>query len=234
MAARYWPGEDPIGRRVRVRDGAWTTIVGVSGDIIQDWFDKRNAPTLYRPIAQFPVDFMGLVVRTSGDPAAVAGAVRQALLRVDPAQPIFEMMPMRQQLHERTIGLQYLAAIMTVFGGLALILAAVGLYAVTAYLVTQRRHEIGLRIALGASARDVVRMTVGQALRLTLVGAAIGLVLSVALSRLMEAGILGIATSDVRVFLAFAAVLIASAMLAGYLPARRAATIDPMIALRAQ
>jgi putative ABC transport system permease protein len=234
MAARYWPGEDPIGRRLRIRDGAWTTVVGVSGDIIQDWFDKRNAPTLYRPMAQFPVDFMGLTVRTSGDPAALAGAVRQALLRVDPAQPIFEMMPMRQQLHERTIGLQYLAAIMTVFGGLALILAAVGLYAVTAYLVTQRRHEIGLRIALGASARDVVRMTVGQALRLTLAGAAIGLVLSVALSRLMEAGILGIATSDARVFVAFAAVLIASSMLAGYLPARRAATIDPMIALRAQ
>jgi ABC-type antimicrobial peptide transport system permease subunit len=206
----------------------------VSGDIIQDWFDKRNAPTAYRPLAQAPPDSMGIAVRTTGDPAAAAGAVRQALLRVDRTQPVFEMMTMRVQLKERTIGLQYLAAIMTVFGGLALLLAAVGLYAVIAYLVAQRCHEIGLRIALGASARDVVRMTVGQALRLTLAGAAIGLVLSIALSRLMEAGILGIATSDARVFLAFAAVLIASAMLAGYLPARRAATIDPMIALRAE
>ena len=237
MAQRYWPGEDPIGRRVRLGKDPkdpWLTVVGVSGDIIQDWFDKRNAPTVYRPLAQAPPDSMGIAVRTTGDPAAAAGAVRQALLRVDRTQPVFEMMTMRVQLKERTIGLQYLAAIMTVFGGLALLLAAVGLYAVIAYLVAQRRHEIGLRIALGASARDVVRMTVGQALRLTLAGAAIGLVLSIALSRLMEAGILGIATSDARVFLAFAAVLIASAMLAGYLPARRAATIDPMIALRAE
>jgi putative ABC transport system permease protein len=235
MAQRYWPGEDPIGRRLRTtRESAWITIVGVSGDLIQDWFDKRNAPTLYRPFAQLPTDFLGIAVRTGGDPIAAAGAVRQALLRVDPTQPVFEMMTMRVQLRERTVGLQYLAAIMTVFGGLALILAAVGLYAVIAYLVAQRQHEIGLRIALGASARDVVRMTVGQALRLTLMGAAIGLVLSIALSRLMEAGILGIATSDARVFLGFSAVLIAAAMLAGYLPARRAASIDPMIALRAE
>jgi putative ABC transport system permease protein len=235
MAQRYWPGEDPIGRRLRTtRESAWITIVGVSGDLIQDWFDKRNAPTLYRPFAQLPTDFLGIAVRTAGDPIAAAGAVRQALLRVDPTQPVFEMMTMRVQLRERTVGLQYLAAIMTVFGGLALILAAVGLYAVIAYLVAQRQHEIGLRIALGASARDVVRMTVGQALRLTLMGAAIGLVLSIALSRLMEAGILGIATSDARVFLGFSAVLIAAAMLAGYLPARRAASIDPMIALRAE
>jgi putative ABC transport system permease protein len=234
MAARHWPGEDPVGRRLRIRDGAWITVVGVAGDMIQDWFNKRNAPTMYRPMAQAPADFMGIAVRTAGDPTAAVGAVRQALLRVDSTQPVFEMMTMRVQLQERTIGLQYLAAIMTVFGGLALVLAAVGLYAVTAYLVAQRRHEIGLRIALGASAADVVRMTVAQALRLTLMGAAIGLALSIALSRLMEAGILGIATSDASVFLGFSAILIATAMLAGYLPARRAAAIDPMIALRAE
>jgi putative ABC transport system permease protein len=234
MAQRYWPGEEPIGRRLRVRGGAWITIVGVSGDVIQDWFDRRNAPTLYRPYAQEPTDYMGIVVRTAGDPDVAAGAVRQALLRVDPAQPVFELMSMRLRLHERTIGLQFLAAIMTVFGGLALLLAAVGLYAVIAYLIAQRQHEIGLRMALGASARDVMRMTVGQALRLTLTGAAIGLVLSVALSRLMEAGILGIASSDPLVFLGFSIVLIAAAMLAAWLPARRAAAIDPMIALRAE
>jgi putative ABC transport system permease protein len=110
------------------------------------------------------------------------------------------------------------------------------LYALIAYLVAQRRHEIGVRIALGASRRDVLRLTVGQALRLTLTGAAIGLLLSIALSRLMEAGMVGlpIATSDARVFLAFAAVLIGAALVAGYLPARRAAEIDPMIALRAE
>jgi putative ABC transport system permease protein len=234
MASKYWPGEEALGRRLRIRDGAWITVVGVCGDIIQDWFASRNIPTMYRPLAQAPSDYFGILVRTTGDPAAAAAAVRQTLLRVDPAQPVFELMTMRVQLRERTVGLQYLAAIMTVFAVLALLLAAVGLYAVIAYLVAQRRHEIGLRIALGASARDVVRLTVGQALRLTLAGAAIGLVLSVALSRVMEAAMLGIASNDAQVVLGFAAILIATALLAGYLPARRAAAIDPMIALRAE
>jgi putative ABC transport system permease protein len=141
---------------------------------------------------------------------------------------------MRQVLHERTIGLQYLSAVMTVFGTLALLLAAVGLYAVIAYLVAQRRHEIGLRIALGATRLDVMRLTVGQAVRLTLVGTVIGAAVSIALSRVMEAALLGIASRDMPVLGTFAAILIGAALLAGYLPARRAATIDPMIALRAE
>lgn len=241
MAAKYWPGADPIGRRLRIRygplrasTGPWLTVVGVSGDIIQDWFNRRNVPTMYRPFAQAPQNYFGIAARTAGDPMAVAGGIRQALLRIDPAQPVFEMAAMRQVLHERMIGLQYLSAIMTVFGTLALSLAAVGLYAVISYLVAQRRHEIGLRIALGATRRDVMRLTVGQALRLTLVGGAIGLALSIALSRVMESALLGIATSDARVGGGFAAILIGAALLAGYLPARRAAAIDPMIALRAE
>jgi putative ABC transport system permease protein len=234
MARKYWPGEDPIGRRMRIKNGPWLTVVGICGDIIQDWFDRRFVPTMYRPYTQAPVDYFGIAVRTSGDPESAAGAVRAALLSVDRTQPIFEMMSMRVRLHERTIGLQYLAGVMTVFGGLALLLAAVGLYAVIAYLVAQRRHEIGLRIALGASRRDVIGLTVGQALRLTLIGSGIGLALAIALGRVMEAALLGIASSDALVFTAFAAVLIASALLAGYLPARRAASIDPMVALRAE
>ena len=241
MAARYWPGEDPIGRRLRVRygplrgnSGPWITVVGISGDIIQDWFNRRNVPTMYRPIAQVPTPYFGIAARTTGDPMAIAGAIRQALLRIDPAQPVFDMAAMRRVLHERMIGLQYLSAIMTVFGALALFLAAVGLYAVISYLVAQRRHEIGLRIALGATRRDVMRLTVGQALRLTLVGGAIGLALSIAVSRVLESALLGIATSDARVVFGLAAVLIGAALLAGYLPARRAAGIDPMIALRAE
>jgi len=241
MAAKYWPGADPLGRRVRVRFGAskaqagpWITVVGVSGDIIQDWFNRRNVPTMYRPVAQVPTDYFGIAVRTPGDATAVAGAVRQALLKVDATQPVFEMMPMRQVLHERTIGLQYLAAIMTVFGGLALFLAAVGLYAVIAYLVAQRRHEIGLRIALGASRRNVIGMTVGQALKLTLLGSAIGLGIAIALTRVLESAMLGIAEGNPLIFAGFAAVLMGAALLAGYLPARRAASIDPMIVMRSE
>jgi len=234
MARKYWPGEDPVGRRLRSPTEAWITVVGVCGDIIQDWFDRRNVPTMYRPFAQAPTEYFGIAVRATGDPAAIAGAVRQAMLKVDAMQPVFEMMTMRVQLHDRTIGLQYLAAIMTVFAALALLLAAGGLYAVISYLVAQRRQEIAVRIALGASRADVLRLTIGQAMTLTLIGTAIGLGLSVALGRMMEAGMLGIATSDARVIALFAGVLAASALLAGYLPARRAAAIDPMTALRTE
>jgi putative ABC transport system permease protein len=233
-AKKYWPGEDPLGRRLRMPEEPWLTVVGVCGDVIQDWFGSRNVPTAYRPLAQAPSDYFGIVVRTAGDPAAIAGSVRRALLRVDPTQPVFEMMPMRVQLKERTIGLQYLAAIMTVFAGLALVLAVVGLYAVMAYMVTQRRHEIGLRIALGASPRDVARLTVGQAARLTAIGAAMGFALSVALGRLMQAGLLGVASTDARVTVLFGLVLVAAALVASYLPARRAAAIDPLVTLRAE
>jgi putative ABC transport system permease protein len=234
MAQKYWPGEDPIGRRLRVPDGPWITVVGVSGDIIHDWFIRRNVPTMYRPIAQSPSDYFAVLARTAGDPLAAAGAVRAALLRVDPNQPVFDLMTMRRQLHERTIGLQYIAAIMATFAALAVVLAAVGLYAVIAYLVAQRRHEIGLRIALGASTGDVLKLTVGQAVRLTIAGTLIGLALSIALARVMETALLGIATSDATVFAAFAAVLMAVAITAGYLPARRATAIDPMVALRTE
>ncbi|MEO6239362.1 MAG: ABC transporter permease [Vicinamibacterales bacterium] len=234
MAKKLWADEDAIGRRVRIKDGTWLTIVGISGDVIHDWFDSRNEATLFRPFAQSPVAEFNIAVRTAGDPASLAASARRALLAVDPAQPVFDLRTQRVALRERTVGLQYLAGIMSVFAVMALVLSVVGLYAVISYLVAQRQHEIGLRIALGASAADVIRMTVGQALRLTVIGAGIGLLLSVALNRLMQAGLLGIASGDARLFAAFAAVLVGAALLAGYLPARRAASIDPMTALRAE
>jgi putative ABC transport system permease protein len=189
---------------------------------------------MYRPLPQAPSDYLCLVVRTSGEPTAIAPDARRAVQGIDPDQPVFDVMSMRRALHERTIGLQYLAAIMATFAAIALVLSTVGLYALMAYLVAQRRHEIGVRIALGASAADVINLTVGQALQLTLTGAGVGVVLAVALSRLMQAGLLGIATMDARLIVVFAAILIAASLLAGYIPARRAAAIDPMTALRVE
>ncbi|MGH9409162.1 MAG: FtsX-like permease family protein, partial [Vicinamibacterales bacterium] len=234
MARKFWPSGDPIGHRVRVKNGPWMTVVGVSGDIIHDWFNSRNAPTLYRPFRQAPSADFGVVIRAAGDPGAVAAPMRRALLGIDSSQPIFDVMTMRQALSDRTVGLRYVAAIMSVFGGIALILAIVGLYALLTYFVAQRRHEIGVRIALGATRADVVRLTVGQALRLTLTGSAIGLVMAVALSRVMESAILGIATIDARLLVGFSALLIGTALIAAYVPARRAASIDAMSALRAE
>jgi putative ABC transport system permease protein len=236
MAHKFWPNEDPIGRRFKTpADGKnWITVVGICGDIIHDWFNRHNVPTMYRPYRQQTTNYFGIMIRTTGDPASLAAPVRRALLDIDPTQPVFEVMTMRRALHERTIGLQYLVAIMTVFAGIALLLASVGLYALISYLVVQRRHEIGVRIALGASRADVVRLTIGQAFRLTIAGSAIGLLLSIALARLIQAGLIGVGSSDARVFVAFAGALMGTALVAGYLPARRAAAIDPMVALRTE
>jgi putative ABC transport system permease protein len=234
MARKFWPNEDPIGRRFKTPAEGSMTVVGICGDIIHDWFNRHNTPTMYRPYRQVPTNYFGIMIRTAGDPSSLAGPVRRALLGVDPEQPVFEMMTMRRALHERTIGLQYLVGVMTVFGGIALVLASVGLYALISYLVVQRRHEIGVRVALGASRAQVVRLTIGQAFRLTIVGSAIGLLLSIALGRLIQAGLVGVGSSDPRVFVAFAGVLIGTALVAGYVPARRAAAIDPMVALRTE
>lgn len=233
-AERHFPGADPIGRKIRLGTDPWLTVVGVSGDYIQQWFNRRNAPTVYRPYAQAPSAYLAIGVRADGDLAALIPAARAAVREVDPAQPIFDVMPMRQALAEKTIGLQYIAAIMAVFGLLALVLAVVGVYSLMAFVITQRTHEIGVRIALGAKRGDVIRLTVGQSARMTAAGAILGLMLSAALSRGLETALFGIISSDVRISLGFAAILITAALAAGYVPARRATKIDPIIALRAE
>jgi putative ABC transport system permease protein len=141
---------------------------------------------------------------------------------------------MREVLRDRTTGLRFVAAIMIVFGGIALLLAILGVYGVMAHMVTQRTHEIGVRMALGATQRDVVRLSILHAARLTAVGAALGVVLAVGLSRLIEAGLLGVISSDFRVVSGFAVVLIGAGLAAGYIPARRASSINPIVALRAE
>jgi putative ABC transport system permease protein len=232
LAERYWPNDDPLGRRMKLGTGPWLTIVGICGNVVHDWFDRRNYPTAYVPYAQSPTGNFGLAVRASGDPAALSSAARAAVRAVDPNQPVYDVMTLRAALGERTLGLQYIAAVMGVLGALALLLAAGGVYGVMAYMVAQRAHEIGVRIALGATRADVVRLTVSQTVRLAAIGVALGITLSVLLGRVIEWGLLGTAAVDGRIIAALGAVLSLSALAAGYIPARRAASIDPICTLR--
>ena len=234
FARTYWGSTDVIGRRVRIFDKPWMTIVGVCGDLIHDWFDERNAPTLYRPITQDPQrDFM-MALRASVEPTSLVPSVRRAFATIDPSQPIFDVMTMRQMVGENTIGLQYVAAIMGAFAALALVLAIVGLYAIMSYLVAQRVREIGVRIALGATSRDVLRLALAQAARLTATGVSVGLALSLLLSRAMEAGLVGVIETDTVTTTGLAAALAATGLAASYLPAHRAAAVDPIAALRCE
>jgi putative ABC transport system permease protein len=233
LASRHLADADPLGKRIKLGDSPWLTIVGVSGDVIHNWFGRRNAPTAYRPYAQAPGLRLGVVIRAGTDLSSLMQPAEAAVRAIDPALPVYLLMPMQQGLAERTIGLQYVAAIMAVFGGIALLLAVVGVYSLMAFMIAQRTHEIGVRIALGATRRNVLSLTVGQSAMMALCGVAIGLVLSFGVGRTLGSLLMGVISGDLRVTLGLAGILLAAAVAAGYIPARRATTIDPITALRA-
>jgi putative ABC transport system permease protein len=232
LATRHFGESDPVGKRIKLGDSSWLTVVGVSGDVIHNWFGRRNAPTAYRPYAQAPSLGLSFVVRASGDLNSLILPAKAAVRAVDPTLPVFQLMPMQEALAERTSGLQYVAAIMAVFGVIALVLAVVGVYSLMSFVVTQRTHEIGVRIALGATRTNVLSLTVRQSAMMALWGVAIGLALSFGVGRTLESLLMGVVSGDARISLALAALLLGAAVVAGYVPARRATAIDPVVALR--
>jgi len=237
MANRLWPNESAIGRRIRTADGPetlWLTVVGVTGDTIDDWFSRRNAPTLYVPMTQRPSYTVTLVAHTNGDAATLASGVRAALRTVDPNQPPTVIRTLSQSLHDRTIGLQMIGTMMAVLGGLALVLATVGIYSLMAYDVIQRRQEIGVRMALGATRGDVMRFTIGRAGRLAGVGLGVGLGLAVLAGRAVESALFGVVSLGAPLLVGLTLVLSATALLACVLPARQASKVDPATSLHAQ
>ncbi|TAK14622.1 MAG: ABC transporter permease [Acidobacteria bacterium] len=234
LASRYFNGDNPIGRRMKIRriESDWVTIAGVSGDIIDDWFANRNVPTIYVPEAQTPTRSVNLIARTAGDPAGLEADIRRALANVDANVPAYQVRTMTNALKERTTGLRFIGGLMAAFGIIALVLAAIGIYSVMAFYVTLRRKEMGLRLALGATPGDVLRMTLGQASRLSLIGVAIGTVAAIALARVIEQALLGVATASPLLFATVGVTLFAIASLASFMPAREATKVNPAATLR--
>jgi putative ABC transport system permease protein len=235
LAKRWWNNESPLGRRIKLGTDAkapWTTIVGVVADMPHSPYDRAPRRTIYVPLQQAPALWMDIGVRTVGDPLTLAPAVSAAIRSVDPEQPISDMLTMEKSIHNRAIGLNYMAALMGIFGGVALLLSAIGVYGVMAYLVSEQTHQIGLRMALGAPRGSVLQMVFRHGMLTAGAGLAVGLPLAYGFARLMSSLIFGVTTTDATTFVGIPVALIAAAALAIYIPARRAMKIDPIVALR--
>jgi putative ABC transport system permease protein len=238
MAQRWWSNESPLGKRIRLgRPGSpdpspWLTIAGVVGDIPYNPYDRQPRRVIYVPYQQAPALWMDIGVRTAGDPLRVAPAVTAAIRSVDREQPITNMQTMAKAIHNHAIGLNYMAALMGVFGALALCLSAIGVYGVMAYLVSEQTRDIGIRMALGAARQDVLGMIFRRGMTTVAAGLGVGLPLAWAFARLMSSLVFGVTASDPATFVGIPLALVAAAALAIYVPARRAMLIDPIMALR--
>jgi len=233
MARQYWPNEDPIGKQVKfLPGGEIATIVGVAGDTKQYSLEDQSIAQIWTVYAQNPHIFATLAVRTAGDPMAMADVVRSAVWSVDKDQPVWKVRTM-ESLLDRAVGQRrFVLQLLGAYSVVALLLAAIGIYGVIAYSSSMRTHEIGIRLALGAQAGDVLGLVLRQGLRLTLIGVAAGLLAAVGLTRWMETMLFGVKATDPLTYSGVGVLLTAVSLVACWLPARRAAKVDPMVALR--
>jgi len=236
MANRWWKNQSPLGQHIKLGSAdsknPWLTIVGVVADVAHNPYDHEPRRVLYVPFLQEPALWMDIGIRTAGDPLAVAPAVTAAIRSVDREQPITDMRTMERSIHNRAIGLNYMAVLMGIFGLVALVLSAIGVYGVMAYLVSEQTHEIGIRMALGAERPNVLAMVFRKGMITIAAGLVVGLPIAFAFARLMASLIYGVTANDAVSFTAIPLALILAAALAIYIPARRATKIDPIIALR--
>jgi predicted permease len=236
LAQRFFPNVDPLGRHIkpgpRENKAPWMTIVGVVGNIKTDGFDKPDTPHLYLPIIQSPGYSMAVYVRTQGNPSGLSQALRQQVQGVDPNLPLFGEQTMEDLVSASLAQRRFAMQVVALFGVLALFLAGIGIYGVMAYSVTQRTREIGIRLALGASTGDILRWLLGRGMRLTLIGVAAGLLGALAVGRLLRGLLFGVAPTDVITYAGITLLLAIVALLACYIPARRATKVDPLVALR--
>jgi predicted permease len=239
-ADTYWPGEDPIGQRINLRTGTdqkpqWRQVVGIVGSVKHtSALSDDPKGEVYLPFAQLPSAAITFVVRTSRAPQSLASSLRTQITAVDPQQAVFDVQLMDTVVNEYVAQPRFNMVLLGIFAGLALVLAAVGTYGVISYSVAQSSHEIGLRMALGATPRDVLRLVMGRGARLALIGLAIGIAAALLASRALASMLFGVRTTDLPTFATVVVLLGGVALVAMYLPARRATRVDPMVALRCE
>lgn len=248
MARRFWPGQTALGKRVALDLEAMKffpdrppqfdlaagmrEIVGVAHDVRHEGLETESKPEMYVPDRQRPEREMNLVIRASVDPASLAAAVRDAVYAIDPDQPVADIKPMSRMLADSVAKPRFNYMLLTVFAAVALILSITGVYGVMSYAVAARTREMGIRLAMGARSRDVVKLVVGQGMKPVIAGVALGLAGSYALTRVMATLLFNVSATDPTIFIGMAALLAIVATLACYLPARKATKVDPVIALR--
>ncbi|HEY0729590.1 MAG TPA: FtsX-like permease family protein, partial [Pyrinomonadaceae bacterium] len=236
FARRHWPNEDAVGKRIRLGgddDGQLLEVIGVVGRVKMESLNQNSDRVQgYFPYAQLPGGGMTVIVKGSSDPNQLVSSIRGAVKEIDPDQPIYNPRTMHEIRAESVAGERLNLTLLSLFAGIALVLAIVGIYGVMSYSVTQRTHEIGIRMAIGARPRDVFTMILGQGMKLALIGVAIGLLLAFALTRLMATMLFGVEPTDVPTFAGISILLISVAVLACYLPGRRATKVEPTVSLR--
>jgi putative ABC transport system permease protein len=238
---RFFPGQDPLGQRITVgmgrppeRPKAGGEVVGIVGDVKDRGLAEENPPEIYLPNTQIPVYSMDVVLRTAVSPLTLARAAEAAVHEIDPELPVARMQTLQQVVARSLSEPRFYMLLLAVFAGTALLLAALGIFGVMSYAVAQRSREIGIRVALGAPRGDLLRMVLGQAVVLAVTGVAVGFVGAVALSRTMASLLFNLSSTDPLTLSGVGAILTAVALLASYLPARQAAGVDPVVALRGE
>jgi putative ABC transport system permease protein len=236
LARAYWPKQDAVGHVIKfgayASKSPWATIVGVVADVQMDWSDVSAPFAIYRPYRQSSRVYTSFAVRASVPPNSLVSASRSAIAAVDPNQPLLTIKPMRDVIHESLFTITYVAAMLGVLGGLAVLLAALGVYGVLAFTVTESTTEIGIRMALGALPRDILRFILGRGMLLTAVGLLLGLPISYGMSKLLQQWLPGVRSVDPAIFASVALALMAAALVACWFPARRATRTEPIAALR--
>jgi putative ABC transport system permease protein len=237
LARQYFRGRDPVGKRLKNGgperpDNQWMTIVGVVGDVNYSGLDTAPEPTVYFPFRQAADTGQYVVVRTTGDPLALATAAREIVAALDTDLPVANLRTMDEMMAASVAAPRFRTTLVAIFAAVGLLLAAIGIYGVMSYAVTERTHEIGVRAALGAGRADVLRLVLGETIALAAVGVGVGVAGALATTRLIRALLFHVEPTDAVTFAAISLMLAATALAAGYIPARRAMRVDPMVALR--